>query len=300
MKPPSNNLIVGAGAVLVGELLSWGEGELATSSHSARLDSEVLLSYVLGLSRSGLLARLRDVCPVEAWERFIGLIERRRRGEPVAYIVGEREFFGLSFVVTPDVLVPRPESELLVEEALRALQGKSEVRVLDLGTGSGCLAISIVRELKRKGISQVQCDALDRCPKALEVARSNAERLGVAGEVSLMCGDWSSASLALSPGYDCIIANPPYIDPGEDVPRELTFEPAGALFSEEGGLSDTAVILQKGIPLLKPGAVLLCEVGAGKRASLRRLLSQYDSACEISLLGDDSSQDTFCVVRVRP
>ncbi len=283
----------------IGDLLQEGQQHLANTSTSARLDSEVLLAHVLNTSRSGLLVRLRDISDAGVSERFALLIERRAKGEPVAYIVGEREFYGLSFEVNPSVLVPRPETELLVEEALKFLAGRSSPRVLDLGTGSGCIALSIVHELVRQGIRDVVCDAIDISPEALKVARRNAQRLGVVGQVSFVESDWCANRLQLSASYDCIVANPPYIDADEETPVELSYEPQGALFSSEQGLSDTRRILDQAVPLLAPGGLLLCEVGASKRGLLQELLASYRENCEVSCLGDSSEADRFCVVMLR-
>ena len=282
----------------VGKVLQWGEDSLAATSSSPRLDSEILLGHALRLSRTGLLARLRDACPDEGRSTFTRLVERRRASEPIAYIIGQREFFGLCFKVSSSVLIPRPETELVVEEAVRFLSGRSQVHFLDLGTGSGCLAISIVHELLAKRITEVSCDALDLSSDALEVAASNAEALGVERSIRFVLSDWCQNRAALSPPYDCIVANPPYVDPMELVPYELAFEPKGALYSDNYGLSDTERLLREAVPLLKPGGLLLCEVGAGKRVFLDALVQPYQSSCDISYLGDPSPSDSFCVIRL--
>jgi release factor glutamine methyltransferase len=290
VKLPSNNLRT------IGELLKEGETRLSLSSSSPRLDSEVLLAHVLGASRSTLLVRLRDISEESVVARFELLIERRLRGEPVAYIVGEREFFGLSFVVSPDVLVPRPETELVVEEAVKFLEGRASIRILDLGTGSGCIAISIVHELLRRGSQAISCDAVDVSPQALQVAKQNASSLGVEGYIRFMESDWCANRELLSSRYDCIVTNPPYIDPDEQTPVELSFEPAGALFSADKGLSDVRRILQEAVPLLAPGGRLLCEVGAGKRELLQGVLEPYQQGIDVSYLGDRTEADRFCVI----
>jgi release factor glutamine methyltransferase len=291
VKLPSNNLRT------IGELLKEGETRLSPSSSSSpRLDSEVLLAHVLGASRSTLLVRLRDVSEESVATRFVSLIERRLRGEPVAYIVGEREFFGLPFVVSPAVLVPRPETELVVEEAAKFLAGRTSIRILDLGTGSGCIAISIVHELLRRGHKDISCDAVDVSPQALQVATQNARSLGVEGHIRFLESDWCANRELLSPPYDCIVTNPPYIDPDEKTPIELSFEPHGALFSKGKGLSDVSRILQEALPLLGPDGRLLCEVGAGKRELLQAVVEPYRTGFDVLFLGDLSEADRFCVV----
>lgn len=282
-----------------GELLQAGEEALRGTSSSARLDSEVLLAHLLGVSRSGVIARLRDHSDGDVDERFTALINRRRKGEPVAYITGEREFFGLSFVVNPAVLVPRPETELVVEEALKFLKGRGAAHILDLGTGSGCIAVALVHELRRAGCDSVQCDAVDLSADALSVARENAARLRVQDCIQFVRSDWCANREELAPPYDCIVANPPYVSTDEKTPIELTYEPQGALFSNEQGLSDTRRILHEAVPLLAPGGLLLCEVGAGKRALLQPLVEPYKEYCKVMFLGDGSEADRFCVLALQ-
>ena len=281
----------------VGEALRDGEKALEATSTSARLDAELLLCRALSLSRTQLLSRLRDDCPNDLLHAYRALLERRRAGEPVAYIVGEREFFGRRFLVTPSVLIPRPESELLVEEALRAATGKSRVSFLDLGTGSGCLAVSLGLELARRGVA-AQGVAVDISGDALAVARGNAQALGAAERLSFVESSWLSQPERLSPPFDIILANPPYVDPAEPSPPELAFEPQGALYSEDNGLRDTREILRTAPPLLAAGGVLLLEVGAGKREQLSRCPEIAALGANASLLGDDSPQDRFTVVKV--
>lgn len=288
------------------EVLRTGEQLLKEISASAKLDSEVLLRHALGLSQSGLIVAFPETCPPEATEQFRALLARRVTGEPVAYILGEREFWGLSFRVTPDVLVPRPETEIIVEHAVKELRGRETAHILDLGTGSGCIAIACVKELQRCGCQRVSCDAVDYSAAALVVAKENAQRHGVAEAVHFVKGSWCHELSALRPNYgsphgppyDCIVANPPYIDPNEPTPIELSYEPRAALFSDNGGLADTAEIMQSALPLLTQGGVLLCEVGAGKAASIERVMEPYRVDFDVTYLGDLSEQDRFRVVRV--
>lgn len=282
----------------IAEVLREGEAALAGSSASPRLDSEVLLRYVLNLSQSALIIAFPEECPLDTHQRFRELILRRKQSEPIAYITGEREFWGLLFRVTPDVLVPRPESELLVEQAVRELQGRSRVRIADLGTGSGCIAISMVRELIARGCRDVVCEAIDLSEAALVIARDNAVRNGVASQISFINGWWFRDQRELNPPYDCIVANPPYIDPVEVTPPELAFEPHHALFSADRGLADTAEILRTGLPLLTSEGVLICEVGAGKGSFIEDLVDPYRVEYQVSYLGDTSDADRFRVLRI--
>ncbi len=280
----------------IGDLIHRGSLALAGVSSSARLDSEVLLGYLLGYSRTQLIVNSTTPCTSELVAHFSALIERRQRGEPVAYITGEREFWGLSFAVSPAVLVPRPESELLIEEALTFVGKKQTLRFIDLGVGSGCLSIALVVELIKLRCD-VRCVGVDISYEALQVAQSNAKRHDVHKQITYAQGNWFEGVKQIKPPYDLIIANPPYIDPEEQVPLDLSFEPRGALFAEERGLRDVREILDQSSSRLRSGGLLLVEVGAGKRVSLKELLPNFESQYEFSLLGDDSEEDRFTVVR---
>jgi release factor glutamine methyltransferase len=289
-RPSSNN------QPSIGELIHRGSLALAGVSCSARLDSEVLLGYLLGYSRTQLIVNATELCKPEVVAHFSALLERRQRGEPVAYITGEREFWGLSFTVSPSVLVPRPESELIVEEALAFAANARSLRFIDLGVGSGCLSIALAVELLKR-----TCDAhgvgVDISREALAVAEANAKRHDVRARITYVQGDWFEGVKESKQPFDLIIANPPYIDPAERVPIELSFEPQGALFAEERGMRDVRIILEQSNSRLRSGGLLLVEVGAGKRAALAELLPSFEERYEFSLLGDDSEQDRFTVVR---
>lgn len=281
----------------LGEELRDAEILLASTSSSARLDSEVLLAHALGVSRTSVLVSLRDPCPTDKAAVFHGYVTRRSAGEPVAYITGEREFWGLSFIVSPDVLVPRPETELLVEEALRALRTVGAPRVLDMGTGSGCIGVSIAHELQKRGIRDYHCTLLDQSPQALAIAKRNALRHGVDQRVAFVESSWFENSAALRPPYDVIVSNPPYVSRDENVPRELSYEPQGALYSDDDGLRDTKTILTTAQSFLSATGTLLIEVGAGKRQHLTRYVQDGACPATIEYVGDDSADDRFTVVR---
>jgi release factor glutamine methyltransferase len=281
----------------VGELLRDAEIRLATTSSSARLDSEVLLAHALGVSRTSVLVSLRDPCPIDKAAVFQGYVHRRVAGEPVAYITGEREFWGLSFIVSPDVLVPRPETELLVEEALRALRHVEAPRVLDMGTGSGCIGISIAHELRKRGIRDYHCALLDQSPQALAMAKRNAIRHGVDQQINFVESSWFENTSALRPPYDVIVSNPPYVSREEHVPRELAYEPQDALYSDDDGLRDTKTILAAAKSFLKANGTLLIEVGASKRERLERYVREGACPATIEYIGDDSPEDRFTVLR---
>ena len=280
----------------IGELIHRGALALAGVSSSGRLDSEVLLGHLLGYSRTQLIVNATTSCKPETVAHFSALIERRQRGEPVSYITGEREFWGLSFTVSPAVLVPRPESELIVEEALAFAGNARHLRFVDLGVGSGCLSIALIAELTKQRCD-ARCVGVDISREALAVAEANARRHDVHKRISYAQGDWFEGVKEMKPPYDLIIANPPYIDPAEQVPIELSFEPHGALFAEEKGMRDVRMILEQSSSRLRSGGLLLVEVGAGKRVALKELLQNFESQYEFSLLGDDSEEDRFTVVR---
>lgn len=281
----------------IGELVHRGALILEGTSSSARLDSEVLLGYILGYSKTQLLINANVSCPRDVMAHFLALVERRQRGEPTAYITGEREFWGLSFHVSPSVLVPRPESEVIVEEALAFAAGKKSLRFIDLGVGSGCLSIALASELTKQKCD-ARCVGVDISQEALDVAQANAKRLGVGSNITYVQGSWFDGIKDSKHAFDLIIANPPYIDPSEVVPIELSFEPRTALFADECGLKDVRIILEQAASKLRVGGLLLVEVGAGKRELLKGLLPSFASTYDISLLGDDSPEDRFTVIKL--
>lgn len=238
--------------------------ELLREPPIAALDARVLLRTVLGVNDAYLIAHARDELSAEQAARFHALTARRAAGEPVAYIVGEREFFGHGFKVTPAVLIPRPETELLVELAL-ALQPQ---RVLDLGTGSGCIAISIALLMPPALVT-----AVERSEAALAVARENAARLH-ARNVEFRQGNWYDA--LRGERFDLIVANPPYVAEGDAhlLQGDLPFEPSAALVSGDNGLADIRIIVSGARAHLQPGGSLLFEHGYDQAVRCRDLLRQ--------------------------
>lgn len=233
-----------------------------------RLETQMLWQHVLEVSRAWLIAHDTDPLPDDAIDRYRKLEARRLQGEPMAYIVGEREFMGHVFHVTPSVLIPRPETELLVETALQAMQGRAAPRILDLGAGSGAIAVSIA--LARPDAVVVATDISDA---ALKVARANAGRLGAS--VQFMCGSWYDA-LPGHADFDVIVSNPPYIA-GCD--RHLTqgdvrFEPAGALTDGADGLDAFRAIVSGSQSRLRTGGALFFEHGWDQAQAVRHLLEQ--------------------------
>jgi release factor glutamine methyltransferase len=229
------------------------------------VDARVLLAHVLGCDRAWLVAHGADPLTREQAHAFFALAKRRRDGEPVAYLTGRREFWGLDLAVTPAVLIPRPETETLVEAVLARLPADARVRVLDLGTGSGAIALAIAKE---RPLAQVT--ATDVSPEALDVARANAARLGL-GNATFVRSDWYAG--APDGPYDAIVANPPYIDPADPhlVQGDLRFEPRGALTPGSTGLSALAAIVAGASGRLAPGGLLAVEHGFDQGERVRAL-----------------------------
>ena len=231
-----------------------------------RLDAQLLLLHVLGRSsndRAWLLAHDTDALPEDAWAAYAQLCARRVAGEPVAYLVGEKEFHGLSLQVDARVLVPRPDTETLVDWALLCIENTSTPSVLDLGTGSGAIALAI-----QHARADARVDAVDASAQALAVARANAEKLGL--PVRFTEADWLAGAAA---DHDLIVSNPPYIASGDPHLPALRHEPSGALVSGPDGLDDIRRIVRDAPGHLKDGGWLLLEHGYDQADAVRRLLA---------------------------
>jgi release factor glutamine methyltransferase len=229
-------------------------------------DARVLMRHALSVDTAYLIAHGDEaLTPVQS-TAFSALVARRAAGEPVAYITGSREFFGLEFAVTPAVLIPRPETELLVEWALEHIGLETGARVLDLGTGSGCVAISIAHQRPRAQITAVDCS-----DAALAVANANARQHRLAN-VTFAASDWFIALGGQR--FDCIVSNPPYIADGDThlAQGDLRFEPAAALASGRDGLDAIRLIVATAPRYLNAGGWLAFEHGYDQAARCRRLL----------------------------
>ena len=231
------------------------------------LETRILLMHALGMTRIELITRSERVPGAEELQQLRTLVQRRIAGEPIAYLVGQREFFGLPFRVTKDVLIPRPETELLVELALqRAAHG---ARLLDMGTGSGAIAIALAHTR-----ADLQVSALDVSAAALDIARQNAaHNLAPGGGIHLLQSDWYAA-LPGGEQFGLIVANPPYIVAGDAHlgQGDLRFEPIGALTDHADGLSALRTIVNGAAAHLAPGGWLLMEHGFDQAAAVRALL----------------------------
>ncbi|OIR16779.1 release factor glutamine methyltransferase [mine drainage metagenome] len=235
---------------------------------TARIEVQSLLQQVLAAPRSHLLAHPEQVLTAAQQAAYDGLLQRRLRGEPVAYILGEREFFGLNLKVTPATLIPRPDTELLVELALQRIPAHGRFRALDLGTGSGAIALSIAHARP-----EAQVTAVDASAAALAVARENALRLGIRN-VDMVRSDWFAALEGRR--YGLIVSNPPYVAAGDEhlVQGDLRFEPASALVSGADGLDDIRRIVDRAGRFLEDSSWLLLEHGYDQAGAVRVLLEQ--------------------------
>jgi release factor glutamine methyltransferase len=240
----------------VSAALRQAAAALSATSDTPRLDAELLMAEALGVSRSDLLLRhMGGAVP----ESFAALIERRQAYEPIAYILGRQEFYGLEFTVGPDVLIPRADSETLVEAAIASRPDAR--RVLDCGTGSGALLLAVLNALP-----EAQGIGIDRSEAALAMARENARRLGLTDRTAMMLADWREQGWATGLGrFDLILANPPYVESGADLaPSVSEYEPHGALFAGAEGLDDYRLLVPQLPALLHPGGVAVIEIGASQ------------------------------------
>ncbi|USX21070.1 peptide chain release factor N(5)-glutamine methyltransferase [Oxalobacteraceae bacterium OTU3REALA1] len=241
-------------------------GALQVQSLLDALDNRILLCHALGLTRVSLITQSERALDADEAQRFAALVQRRLDGEPIAYIVGQREFFGLPFEVSGAVLIPRPDTELLVELTLERLPPSG--RVLDMGTGSGAIAVALAHTRRDTDVT-----ALDVSGEALAVARRNAAANGA--RVAFLQSDWYAALDGLPP-FDVIASNPPYIASGDRHLSEgdLRYEPVGALTDHADGLSALRIIVAGAKARLKPGGWLLMEHGYDQSAAVRQLLSE--------------------------
>ena len=269
------------------ELLNQCEARLS-GVDSPRLSAELLMAEVLGCSRMDLvLEKGRAVDDGDA-ARIEALVSRRAKGEPVAYILGRKEFYGLDFFVTPDVLIPRPETEHIVEQVESLYPVDEPLRFADLGTGSGILAVTIATLFPR-----ATCMAMDKSSAALEVARRNGSRHGVAGRIEFVEGDFTRP-LPSGP-FDLVVSNPPYVTEEEfaKASREVTsFEPTEALVSGQDGLDHFRAMLGHVSGALRSGGRFLVEIGCGQGDAVKFITSrEFPEFGTVSLLKDLAGHD---------
>ena len=251
----------------IGRLLEWTSQFLAQKgSDSARLDTQLLLAHALGCTRTALYTRWDEEPPEPQRRRFKELVQQRVRGTPVAYLLGRKEFFSLEFEVGPAVLIPRPDTEWVVTECLRLAKGVESPRVLDVGTGSGCLAVAVAH-----GHKGARVTAVDLSPEALAVASRNAARHGVAERVRFLEGDLF-APLAPGERFDFVLSNPPYVPTGE-LPALAAdvrdHEPRLALDGGPDGFAVFDRLVAQAPAHLAPGGHLIVEIHAGLEGPAR-------------------------------
>ena len=243
----------------------------------AELDARLLAAHVLGWSTERYLTDASEPAPPAFDDRFQAFIARRAAREPFAYIVGRQEFWGLEIEVSPSVLIPRPETELIVEAACEAQPDPSmPTTVADVGTGTGCIAVAIAKERPLAAIL-----ATDVSDAALDVARRNAERLGIADRITFRRADLLEGIDGI---FDLVVSNPPYVRSGDrpGIQPEVQFEPAEALYGGDDGLEVVRRLVRQAADRLKPGGTLIFEFGFGQGDAVTGLIS---SAAGLSLLG---------------
>jgi release factor glutamine methyltransferase len=255
-------------ALTIGGLLRTARQTL-TGGDSACLDAELLLAHVLSCDRTTLYAWPEQVLTTVQYENFETLLQRRALGEPLAYLTGQREFWSLPLTVTPDTLIPRPETELLVERALYYLADRTDARIADLGTGSGAIAIALATELQTAIIV-----ATDHSAAALAVAKRNADRL-YPGRIEFCRGDWCCA--LPDQLFDLIVSNPPYVAAADPALQDdgVRFEPVTALSAGHDGLDAIRAIIPAARRHLAINGILLLEHGADQAEAVTALLVQH-------------------------
>ena len=255
--------------VTVQDLIDSATARIATALGSekrdARLDARVLAAHVLGVDAAWLIAHDTDAPSEALVDAFERLLSRRLEGVPIAYLVGAREFYGRRFEVSPDVLIPRPATERLIEVALARMPADHPVDVLDLGTGSGCIAITLALERPLAHVT-----AVDRAASALLTARRNAENHGA--RVAFLSSDWFAALGERR--FDLIVSNPPYIRAADPhlTRGDVRFEPVSALAAGDNGLSDLQQLAQRAAAHLRPGGALLLEHGYDQARAVQNML----------------------------
>jgi release factor glutamine methyltransferase len=260
---------VNAGASTVASLIDDATTRIAAAldlpRRDARLDARVLAAHVWGVDAAWLIAHDTDALPAQQIDAFHALLAQRLRGVPVAHLTGSREFYGRPFMVSAAVLIPRPDTELLIELALARIPPDQAVDILDLGTGSGCIALTLALE---RPLARVT--AVDRSPAALAIAQRNAEALSA--RVEFLASNWFSALSGRR--FDLIVSNPPYIAAADPhlTQGDVRFEPISALAAGTDGLDDLRHLITAACSHLQPGGTLLLEHGYDQADAIQALL----------------------------
>ncbi len=281
----------------LGDRVARARGAIAAAGirpEDASLDAEILARKLLACDRAGFVVRLRDEEPGDFADAYRALVARRCRREPIAYILGEREFWGLPFEVTPDVLIPRPETELIVEEALELFPaGRPPGVIVDAGTGSGCLAVALALEFE-----DARVIATDISAAALAVARRNAAANGAGHRIDFREGDLFEP---VTETADLIVSNPPYVASGDEaglVPEVRDHEPHVALFAGTDGLSVFGKLFPAAVTRLRPGGRLIVEVGYDQDDRVALIASRH--GWRLSHVRQDLQAITRTLIFVQP
>jgi release factor glutamine methyltransferase len=284
----------------IAELLSWGDKMLHKAGwENSRREAEILLSYVLGVPFSFLLTRLQEKVTSFQGEAYQKLILRRQNFEPLQYLTGVQNFMSLDFEVNDQVLIPRWDTEILVELALERLKDIPDPRVVDVGTGSGAIIVSLAHFLNRGRFF-----AIDIAPKALQVAQRNAERHKVAEKITFLNGDLLEPLLTLVKDqkieFDLVVSNPPYIPDAElkTLPLDVQKEPFLALAGGEDGLSCYRRLLPQAQEILKPGGLILLEIGWNQGGDVS-FLCESQGLIKISVTRDYGGRDRVVAASCR-
>lgn len=259
----------------IGELLTFGIDEISEMTDTALLDCQILLGDVLGVDRIHLIINRNQAVDEKQEKQYLDLVAKRKQGHPVQYLVNKQEFMGLTFYVDENVLIPRSDTEVLVEEIIELFKDKPSVRLLDIGTGSGAITISLAKWLPSSKVWSV-----DISKGALNVAMKNAVQIGVDDRIHFLNGDlFGPVDEKMRHQFDCIVSNPPYI-PKRDVEELETqvkdFEPMSALDGGEDGLDFYRRIVDGAVDYLAPGGVLAFEVGHDQAEEVSRLMEEKD------------------------
>ncbi len=279
----------------VDRALAWARAALADAPGAEPLDAPVLLAHLLGVQRAALHTHPeRPLTPEQAAD-FRRMIEGRRRGVPVAYLTGRRAFFDREFAVSPAVLIPRPETEHLIEAALAWARGRAGLRIADVGTGSGAIAVTLAAHLPDAAVW-----AIDVSEEALAVARENAARAGVEARITWLGGDLLSPLLAHAIQVDLIAANLPYIPSADlDGLAVARFEPRSALNGGPDGLDLMRRLLAQAPETLAPGGLALLEIQSGQGARVSELAKAAFPGAEVRVLADYAGHDRVVWISTR-
>ena len=283
----------------IANLLFEGEAALRSSSPSPRLDATLLLSHTTGFSKLDLISKSMEKLSDKQIQAYRVEIQKRSGGEPVAYIVGKKEFFGRDFFVDSSVLIPRPDTELLVERALEIIVNTPDstpLKILELGVGSGCIITTLAVESKKLN-KKVEFVGIDISSDALKIATRNAQYHGVVESITFLEGDWFS-SLPEKKEFAIIISNPPYIAEGDtEVSPETRFEPRTALYAGIEGLDAYRTIAKEFLKYLQSDGVLLLEIGHLQGEALTQIFKSRDAHSSYKIYKDLGGRERVYMVQ---